>query len=394
VLRTPAICVCAVACSTAPVTTHKGERPPLSVTRGDLHERVVVSGELDAADSSKLAVPRTRNWQIPIRFIAKDGEPVKKGDRLMEFDNSAVTQRLRELELGIIRAANALVSQRASDSIDLADKELAVEQQRIEVAKAAIDVKVPASLISRRKWQDNQLALERAEKGHASAVGAHAAAKRGAALEEKVKRIDYEKAERNLERAEKQLDKLVLTAPHDGVLLVADHPWFGRRLQVGDTVQPGMEAVQISSSETMKVVAQLSDIDDGRIAVGMTTECVLDAYPAIRHAGTVASISEIAREPSQNSLRRFFQVEVRLDKTDTKTMRPGMSVRVDVLAREVTGAVIAPRAGLVIDGSKAQALLAGGGERAIEIEFCTPQACAVRSGLEAGERLRYRDGPR
>lgn len=378
------------ACSTtAPVETRETERPELVVRRGDLVERVVLGGELDAADSSELVVPRTQGWQISIRFIAKDGSHVKKGDKLMELDNSAISQKLRELEQSIIRAGNELVAQRARDTIALADKELEVEKQRIAVAKAEIDAAVPANLISRRQWQDNQLALARSRTAHASALEALATAKRGAALEEKVKRIDYEKAQRALEIAEAQLDAVVLRAPHDGVLLVSDHPWFGRRLEVGDMVQPGMTAVKVSSSATIKVIAQLSDVDDGRVAAGMRVDCVLDAYPDAVHPGTIASISPIARQPNERSLRRFFEVEITLDKTHSETMRPGMSARVDVQARRVEAALIAPRAGLDLESEPPRARLAGGGHREIAVELCTAQACAVTSGLAEGDRLRY-----
>lgn len=382
----------AAACSTAPqVETQISERPPLVVHRGDLDSRVVVSGALDAADSSELVVPRTQGWQISIRSIAEDGARVSEGDRLMELDNSQITQSLRELDQQIIRAANALVSQRAQDVIAIADKELEVERQRVAVAKAEIDSTIPPTLISRRQWQDNKLALEKARSAHATAVEALETAKRGAALEEKVKRIDYDKARRALELAEEQLDAVNLRAPHDGVLLVSDHPWFGRKLQVGDTVQPGMSAVKVSSSATIKIVAQLSDVDDGRVEVGMRAECVLDAYPETVHPGRVAKISAIAREPDEGSLRRFFEVEIALDKTDAEVMRPGMSARVEVLALRRDEVLLAPRAGLDIEGEKPTARFAGGGEREIEIAECTARHCEVTSGLAEGDELGYRE---
>lgn len=387
------LALAAAACSTqSRLDPRLTERPPLVVQRGDLEVRAVVTGELDAADSSELAVPRTQGWQVSIRYIAKDGAKVSEGDRLMEFDNSAVAERLRELELAVTRADNQLVAQEAVDARELAEKELEVERQRIAVAKAKIDAEVTPPLISRRQWQENALELERARSAHSSAVDALAAARRAAALERKVKQIDVDQARRALELAEAQLDALVLRAPHDGVLLVSDHPWFGRRLQVGDTVQPGMSALKVSSSATMKVVGQLSDVDDGRIARGMAADCVLDAYPDAIYRGEVSSISEIARQPDERSQRRFFEVDIALEETDNEVMRPGMSVRVDVLAGRVEGAVLAPRAGIDLDTNPPRARLAGGGERDIEIARCTAQICAISAGLEAGEKLRYAEG--
>ena len=81
----------------------------------------------------------------------------------------------------------------------------------------------------------------------------------------------------------------------------------------------------------MKVVAQLSDVDDGRIAVGMRVRCTLDTYPDRVFEGEVVSISPIAKEENNRSLRRFFQVEVLLVESAPERMRPGMSVKVEVL---------------------------------------------------------------
>ena len=41
----------------------------VEVVRGALHERVLLTGELEAVQSAKLTVPRTSAWQLSIRWI-------------------------------------------------------------------------------------------------------------------------------------------------------------------------------------------------------------------------------------------------------------------------------------------------------------------------------------
>lgn len=389
-MRRAALVVAALAaCSSSPaIESHRATQEELVVHRGAAEDRVLLTGALDAANSVDLAVPRTDSWQLSIRWITQEGERVAEGDRLMEFDNSAVAEQLLELELAVIRAGNERIAQEARDAVEVADKELEVERQRVEVAKAELDAAIPPSLIARRQWQDNQLALERARTAHATAVDTLASAEQAAAHEQKVKRIDYEKAERNLEKAREQLDALILRAPSDGLPMIADHPWFGRRLQVGDVVRPGFTAVKVSNGATMVVEAGLSDVDDGRVTVGMPATCVLDAYPDRRFTGTVARVSEIAREPNERSMRRFFEVVISLEKTDPEVMRPGMSARVEVHTSPEEDAILAPRAGLIVAGDSVRARLASGGERDIEVSYCNAQDCVVTAGLEPGVRLR------
>src|SRR5829696_235170 len=60
----------------------------LAVRRGDLQERMLVTGELVAEQAAPLDVPRTRAFQLQIRWIAEDGTPIKAGQPVVEFDNS------------------------------------------------------------------------------------------------------------------------------------------------------------------------------------------------------------------------------------------------------------------------------------------------------------------
>ena len=375
------------------IDPYESERAELVVDRGPLERHVLLAGVLEAADSIDIKVPRTRTWQLSIRWMAEDGANVKKGDRLLEFDNSALTEQLRELELAIVRADIDLAKQRAADAVAVADKELEVEKQRIEVAKAALDANIPRNLVSQREYEDAKIKLERAETAYANAKDDLETARKAARLERDVKQIEYQKAERRYDRAYEQLDALVLKAPRDGVLVIADHPWFGRRLQVGDMVRPGMTAVKVSSVGAMRVVAQLSDVDDGRVLPGMKVVSVLDAYPERQFPGEVAAVSEIARAFSEKSTRRFFKVTVELEKNED-IMRPGMSVRADVTAGADADVLRAPRAGIAVDGQVLRARLASGDEREIEVSFCTARHCAIKSGLSEGDRLRYGDGER
>ena len=52
---------------------------------------------------------------------------------------------------------------------------------------------------------------------------------------------------------------------------------------------------------------------------------------ATTFAGRIVDISPIAQETENQSLRRAFRAEVLMEESDPSTLRPGMSVRVEVL---------------------------------------------------------------
>ena len=69
-------------------------------------------------------------------------------------------------------------------------------------------------------------------------------------------------------------------------------------------------------------------------------------------------------------------------------LRPGLSVKVDVVTREVQDVLVAPRAGLDLTANPPVARLLQGGEVVVEIDFCDAMGCAVKAGLAEGDRLR------
>jgi multidrug efflux pump subunit AcrA (membrane-fusion protein) len=381
----------ALLCACAPASP-EGPEPdaPLLVSRGALEQRLLLTGELEAARADELPTPRTEGWGVAIRWLAEDGATVREGDVVAELDNTAVLETISDLELAVIQAGIELASQRATTAVAVEDKRFAVQTQRIALAKAELDAAVAPELVSRREHQQFQLAVRSAETALANARDELRATEDGGRLDEEVKRIALDKAKRKLEGAREQIAALTLSAPRDGVVEVAQNLWEGRKLQVGDTVWPGLTVAKLPDLGSMIVKAQLSDVDDGRVVSGMTATCVVDAWPDRLLPATVLSVSPVAREPEHQSARRFFSVVLRLDDAAMGELRPGLSVKADVLVARHDDELLAPRAALVLDREPARAFLASGDAVDVELGACDAQHCVVLAGLGEGAALRVR----
>src|SRR5690606_32337855 len=115
----------------------------------------------------------------------------------------------------------------------------------------------------------------------------------------------------------------------------------------GDTVWPGLAVAKLPELGSMIVEAQLHDVDDGRVISGLTATCVVDAWPKRPLPATVLSVSPVAREPEHQSVRRFFSVVLELDGAEgLPELRPGLSVKADVLVTRVEDELLAPREAL------------------------------------------------
>ncbi len=363
----------------------------LRVVRGTLEDRFLLTGELEAVTSQNLTVPQTPAWSVSIRWLAPDGAQVEKGDRVVEFDASSFTSALDDKRLAVVRAEGELTSEAARVKAAVADKEMEVSRRRADLDKAEVEVNVPPDLYSRRLFQEKQLAVDRQRDALAKAEEDLAAHRRAGTLERKVKSLTVTRAERELTELRQRLEDLVLRAPRAGLVQIGLNPREGRKFLVGDQSHPGWPVASMPDLSAMQVRARLHDVDDGTIREGMPAECVLDAYPGRIWKGTLRIVSPIARtDGTRDGTRRFFDVLVALERTDAAVMRPGMSVRIEVMRRRARDVLLVPRVALRASGGKTHVRLGAGGQgdvQAVEIDWCTATTCVVRTGVREGMTL-------
>lgn len=359
----------------------------LVVRRATWERRLLLTGELAAEQSFALTVPRTDSWNIAVRHLADDGAFVREGDAVVELDNKATLEKLSELRLALTQAELDLRSKDAENATAEQDRRHEVEAARTELAKAELDASVPAELVSRREFEKLRLAVATAKVKLATAEDDLRAITDAAERETEVKRIAVQKARRSYESTQTQLDALVLRAPRDGVVVIEEHPWEGRKIQIGDNVWPGLSVAGLPDLSHMQVRAQASDVDDGLVHPGMRAHCLLDAYPDRPLGAVVTRVSPVARKQRQSSSRRFFSVVLDLDETDAAIMRSGLSVKVEIVSDRRDDVLVVPRVAIDASGERPVVRRAAGEAAVIALGPCDAQACVVLSGVQDGDVL-------
>ncbi len=379
-------CAGHLACAGSETTPRSRGAAELSVTRGDLTTRMLLTGELIAEDAERLVVPNANIWPVQIRWLAEDGIEVKKGDKLVEFDNSQLAANLEDLRAEVIEAANRLVSRRARAASDEDDEEFRLERKRAAVEKARLEAEVPAGVLAERGRQELQLDYQQAEMELAEAESQLEAQRRAGRSEIEIERIKLARAEAEVARSEERLELLTLHASRDGILVLESHPREGRPLHEGDGVFPGSVVGRLPDLSTMMVAARLFDVDDGRVVPGMRVVATLDAFPEVSFAGTVREIDQIADQSSPRSPRRFFRTKIDLDRVDVERMRPGMSVKVLIEQRH-EDVLLVPRESLDWSAQGPRAFKEGGIWASVSLGACDAMACVVESGLDESVAL-------
>jgi len=359
----------------------------LEVQRAAFRNVRLLTGELRAERAVDLVVPKMPSWQVQLSWMEEDGAEVTAGDPVVEFDSSQFTSDLEERRLSLREQENELQRLEAEGEVARLEKRYAIDQKTAELEKAASQADVPADLLPERDYQERQLALRTAELELAKAEADLEADRASQRADLEMKRIEIERARREIVQAESAVRSMTLTAPEAGIFVVQDHMWEPRKLKQGDMVHRGHTVARLPELSSMQVEAALSDVDDGKLATGMEGECLLDAYPLRAFPCRVVSVSPVARESARNSLLRFFQVRLELLEDDPEIMRPGMSVKASIVTDSRDDALVAPRAALAVSGEPQRARLRDGAEVEVELGACNAHVCIVESGLEAGDRL-------
>jgi multidrug efflux pump subunit AcrA (membrane-fusion protein) len=136
-------------------------------------------------------------------------------------------------------------------------------------------------------------------------------------------------AEANVDRAnaalkalEVQLDKQVLTAPING--LVVERP-----AQEGEVAVPGAAILTLANLDKVTLTLYVSEGDMGRVTLGAPVSVTVDAYPARAFIGRVTFIASEAEFTPRNVQTRedrvsmVFAVRVQLPNPD-HALKPGM----------------------------------------------------------------------
>lgn len=358
-----------------------------TIRHGPLRQVLLLTGELSSVGGARITVPDSPQRDPVIRWMIEEGTPVQSGDQLVELDTSEIASQVDERQISLEEAINELNNRSAEIAGEVAQMELDVETARINLRKAEIDSSIPPDLQSQREYQEFQLAQEQAQNELDKLEADFAALVAGSEAELDVLRIDVQIAEREVEEVRRALETMVLRAPRAGIAVAAENRREGRKFQVGDSTWDNAELMVIPDLASMVVDTRMSDVDDGKVTPGMRALCTLDAYPEHQISGQVRSITPVAQWLNMRSEQRFFRIIVDLEESDPEIMRPGMSVKVEVITATREDDLLVPRRALEFGETEVFVTLENGERRQIELGPCAAHACAVASGLREGERV-------
>jgi biotin carboxyl carrier protein len=333
----------------------------------------------------------SRDFGLVLEELAAPGKRIKKGDPVAEFDRMSMLNRLDDYRAARVDRELHLRTLRAE-----LDMKRVAHQHQIRVAKAAMDKAAldlkTAPVRSAIQAALFQLALEEAKATYEALL---AQAKYVEVVENaEVRRAQLELQEAQVEerRAEANVEKMVVRAPIDGLVVVTEifrGSEFGQ-IQAGDQLRPGQPYAQIVDARSMIVEATANQVDVENLRIGARAHVWMDAFSHLELPARVYSIGPLAKG---RGWRANYVSEVpvflKLDRVDPRLI-PNLTVSADVILHGESSDGIVPREAVFHDAEDGQPFVyvrtpSGWEKRELELGLANNIDVAVHSGLSPGE---------
>jgi HlyD family secretion protein len=347
---------------------------------------VDASGTVVSSDTLRFGPPPSRDWRTAITNLAREGVTVGKGDMLAQFDASATDDRVRMLHAQLNTRRSELESLLETQAREMEEDKVRLEAARSAADKAArkadVDATVYAGLEYQKLLEERDIAetLYRTERERGRLVERVRDARRKE-LEADIRRLESE-----LASAQQELDSFTIRAPRTGLVIIgADRS--GQKLDINDSVNPGMTVVELANPDALVVQAEVPEYAAASIAVGQEVDIAIDAAGGTELAGEVISVASIVRRQSQYSQAMVRDVTVSLPESAIGRLRPGMSAKITITVDVQRDALAVPEAAIVYRNGKPGVVLRGGRWQPVVLGRAGAGMFIVEEGLDPGTEV-------
>jgi RND family efflux transporter MFP subunit len=329
--------------------------------------------------------------------LAANGAKVKKGDVLVEFDNTTVKQKLAQ-DQSALKSAEAEINQsraaaRLKEEQDLTDvmaAKFAAQKARLDASKQEI-----VSLIEGEEAKLKLADAEQKVKENEAKLNADRSAAKADLASKKQKQ---DQAAFQVQQDERSLASLALHAPLDGVVALQNHwqPQGGPTpFKPGDRAWPGAAIAELPDPSTLKISARIEEAERGQLKLGQTGSVRIEAVPDGSFEGRVEIISPTASLDFNAGwpVPRNFTVEVALANGDAR-LAPGMGAVVRVAVDRVADGIVIPSSTLFRKAGRTVAYVRRGSkfeETTVEVLRRGGDEALIAKGLQPGEQLALKD---
>ena len=372
-------------------------RMTVPVRRADLVFSGSLYGEIEPRVSHPILVPELRNtWQVTVEKVLPDGTQVKKGEVVLSFSRGPQSEDLKEKEseLAVAEASYRKVREQYAD--EHIGRTLSIRRDEMAVELAKLAVVEGVNFISKVELEKARVELARAElqlELDQKELQTFQK-KRAAGLE--VERLKVSSASEKVGDIRAQLALMDVKSPADGVLYApyTRLNWAMGKAAPGKVARPGDKILEIPELDRFNAAVYVRQREASLVKVGDEATVVATMFPDRTFRGKVVSKDEFAttrneRMGGSSPQGTLKEVKVVLELEDTEErLRPGGTVRADLLTVIAQNVLVAPLAALKESKGGYSVLLEEGRSVAVKVGRTSTTHAEILEGLSQGDQLR------
>lgn len=382
----------------------QGKAPAVAVTRtakvvrGPIEFRLRVSGSTSARDFATIVAPimrgRGSERSMDIVKLAPAGTMVKKGEVVAVLDPTRMKDRIDDEMDSLKEEQTKLNKRKVEQELDMANmlQNLRVAKSEYDKARLDLQAKEVRTVVDQELLQ---LAAEEAEASYKELLRDVEQKKIAQKSELRIQEISYNLQKLNVERYTRDLDRLTLVTPIDGLVVMlsqfrpgGDQVTYGE----GDQVQPGQPFMKIVNPATMQVEGTINQAESSSFRLGQVATIGLDAFPGASYQGKVYAIGALAVAGGRNQQYYIRSVPVRVQvRNPDARMIPDLSASADVLLSRADDVLIAPAAAIQRENGKDVVYVKSATSyerREVKVGLHNGTHAEIVEGLKEGDQVR------
>src|SRR5262245_36141948 len=314
-------CIALLACGSAASTLGQG-----TPSRESIPRVVRLHGLIEPVRSYTVSAPRLTGTtptpgvpagQLIVVHLVGAGATVKRGDLLVEFDRQAQLKSARDREAEYRDLVEQINRTRGEHRTARAMRDTQIKQAANDLRIAELGV-IGNDLVARTTAEKNVQTLEEAKARLAQLGTTFDLRARAEAAALRMLEIQRDRAANAWKHARENADKMRITAPLDG-LVVLKTIWKNgsmAEVQEGEEVRPGLPILDVVDPSAMRVRVNANQADIEGLSRGQTARITLDSYPSRTFPGRLEHLSPIATTSTLSARVRTFVALFSIDGAD------------------------------------------------------------------------------
>lgn len=360
-----------------------------TVTRKNFESTIRVQGFVEPVNVTSVVCPRGVDGIV--EWLVEEGTHVEQGDTLciidfptLETNYDQMLTRLEEAKTTLARTAADLAMQYAILEAQVRSNEAESEIARMDSLELAYstpnqrkirELQLESALINKVRYEKKLEALKVIQ-----------------ASEIRTREIEIQQLTVQVQTAKEMLDKLTVTAPKAGLVVLPTAWMTGEKLTLGDNVWTNHPIATLPEMNLMKVKITASETDYRQISMSDSVVYRFDAMPDNPAWGKITNRAYQGQPVKRGSQVKTFEIEGSIDSVGVMP-EPGYSADCNVIMEELKDVIVVPQIALFDQDSVKVVYVREGRRRnswemrQVRTGLASATESVIEQGLDEGETV-------